>query len=88
MAGPPPRNGICVMSTPAISLNSSPASCDDVPLPADAMLIFPGLALPYATSSFTDLTPSEGETISAWTTAIACREQFARNGSRSKTICH
>jgi hypothetical protein len=33
------------MSTPAIILNSSPAMCGALPLPADAMLIFPGLAL-------------------------------------------
>ena len=31
--------------TPAINLNNSPATCGPVPLPADAMLILPGLAL-------------------------------------------
>jgi hypothetical protein len=30
------------MSMPAIILNSSPAMCGALPLPAEAMLIFPG----------------------------------------------
>ena len=33
------------MLMPAIILNSSPATCGAVPMPADAMLILPGLAL-------------------------------------------
>src|SRR5215831_9859089 len=33
------------MSTPVIILNSSPATCGPEPMPADAMLILPGLAL-------------------------------------------
>ena len=33
------------MSTPVIILNSSPATWGAVPMPADAMLILPGLAL-------------------------------------------
>ena len=33
------------MLTPVIILNSSPATWAAVPLPADAMLILPGLAL-------------------------------------------
>ena len=44
-AGPPPRYGTCTMSAPAIILNSSPATCGVLPLPADAMLILSGLAL-------------------------------------------
>ena len=32
------------MLTPAIILNNSPAMCGALPLPADAMLILPGLA--------------------------------------------
>jgi len=31
--------------TPAIALNNSPAKWGVLPMPADAMLIFPGLAL-------------------------------------------
>src|SRR6516225_6924394 len=45
VAGAPPRYGTWTMSTPAIILNSSPTTCCGVPLPADAMLILPGLAL-------------------------------------------
>ena len=33
------------MSTPVIILNSSPAMCGALPLPAEAMLTLPGLAL-------------------------------------------
>ena len=33
------------MSQPVIDLNSSPDRCTDVPLPDEAMLILPGLAL-------------------------------------------
>ena len=33
------------MLTPVIILNSSPATWDAVPLPADAMLILPGIGL-------------------------------------------
>ena len=38
-------------SIPVWSLNISPARCGVVPMPAEAKLSFPGLALPYATSS-------------------------------------
>ena len=44
-AGPAPRYGMCTMSTPAIILNSSPAMWLPAPVPADAMLTLPGLAL-------------------------------------------
>src|SRR5262245_60063274 len=44
-AGAAPRYGTWSMSTPAIILNSSPAMCGVVPLPTDAMMILPGLAL-------------------------------------------
>jgi hypothetical protein len=40
-----PRQGTCVIATPVITLNNSPAKWDGVPVPADAMLISPGLAL-------------------------------------------
>ena len=36
MAGPPPLNGTCTMSTPAISLKSSVPRCWKLPDPADA----------------------------------------------------
>src|SRR5262252_11074004 len=41
------------MLTPAIILNSSPATWGPEPMPADAMLILPGLALAYAMNSGT-----------------------------------
>ena len=44
-AGPAPLNGTWSMSHPVIDLNSSPDRCTEVPLPEDAMLIFPGFAL-------------------------------------------
>src|SRR5262249_34006507 len=44
-AGPPLRWGTCTMSTPAITLNSSPVRCVPVPMPADTILSFPGLLL-------------------------------------------
>src|SRR5262245_59489798 len=43
--GAEPRYGTCCMLTPVISLNSSPDIWIDVPVPDDAMLILPGLAL-------------------------------------------
>ena len=43
-ASAPPRYGTWTMSMPAMVLNSSPARCDVVPLPADAKKTRPGLA--------------------------------------------
>ena len=44
------------MSTPVMSLNNSPANRGELPLPADAMLVYPdGLALAYAMNSGTVL---------------------------------
>jgi hypothetical protein len=57
-AGAPPRNGMLVMSTPAMALNNS--SDSRVAVPPEAWLSLPGLALASATSSCTDFagTPS------------------------------
>ena len=44
-AGPAPLYGTCSIWQPVIDLNSSPERCTEVPLPDDAMLILPGLAL-------------------------------------------
>src|SRR5436853_7781089 len=38
------------MLIPVSILNSSPDTCDTVPLPADAMMIFSGVALAYETN--------------------------------------
>src|SRR5262249_27684598 len=46
-AGASPRYGTWVMLVPVIIINSSPDRCCVVPLPADAMLILPGLALAW-----------------------------------------
>ena len=43
--GPEPRYGTCCILIPVISLNSSPDIWIDVPVPDDAMLILPVLAL-------------------------------------------
>jgi hypothetical protein len=48
------------MSTPAASLNMSPARCGGVPVPEDAKLIWPGRPLASATRSFTVRTGSDG----------------------------
>jgi hypothetical protein len=50
------------MFTPAIILNNSPATCPGVPLPPDAMLIFPGLALAKAMNSESVLAGNDGFT--------------------------
>ena len=50
-----PLYGTCSMSTPAAALNSSPEKCASEPLPPDAYVYLPGLALASATSSGTDL---------------------------------
>src|SRR4029453_15257097 len=52
-AGALPLYGTCVICTPAITLKSSPDRWIDVPLPDDAKLSFPGLALAQAMSSCT-----------------------------------
>jgi hypothetical protein len=44
-AGAEPRYGICVRSIPVMILKSSPERCTEVPLPEEAQLILPGLAL-------------------------------------------
>jgi DNA-binding transcriptional LysR family regulator len=44
-AGAPPRYGTWSMSMPAIILNSSPSTWSELPLPLDAKLSLPGLAL-------------------------------------------
>src|SRR5207249_9708347 len=58
--GPEPRYGTCSRSTPAIILNSSPATWEVEPLPNDAMVILVGLALAWATNSGTVLAGTDG----------------------------
>src|SRR5262249_18107899 len=53
--GPPPRNGASAKSRPKVSLKSSLERCGVVPIPGEAKVYFPGLALMSSTSSFTDL---------------------------------
>ena len=45
IAGAVPRYGICCMLMPVIILHSSPATWLEFPVPAEAMLSLPGLAL-------------------------------------------
>ena len=62
MAGPPPLNGTCSMSTPASSLNSSPPRCWKLPTPAEAYCSSPGFCLASATSSLIECTGRSGWT--------------------------
>src|SRR5262249_11114930 len=48
------------MLTPVIILNSSPATCGAVPMPADATVILPGLALARAINSATVVAGTDG----------------------------
>src|SRR3954452_20322642 len=50
-AGAPPRYGTCCMLIPVSILNNSPDMWIVEPLPDDAMLSLPGLALAYAINS-------------------------------------
>src|SRR3954451_5360012 len=52
-AGFEPRYGTWVILAPVISMNSSPDMRTEVPLPDDAMLTLPGLALTWSMISFT-----------------------------------
>src|SRR5215831_12701568 len=61
-AGPAPRYGTCTRLTPVIILNSSPAIWFPEPMPADAILILPGLALAWVMNSGTVLTGTDGFT--------------------------
>ena len=54
-AGGEPLKGTCTASMPAIDFSSSALRCDELPLPTDAKLSLPGLALAQATRSATDL---------------------------------
>ena len=60
--GAAPRYGTWTKSTPATILNSSPATWTEVPMPAEPMLILPGLAFAYATNSGTVLAGKDGLT--------------------------
>src|SRR6187455_3653010 len=55
-----PLYGTCVQVTPVIERNSSPDRWVMVPVPADATLIAPGLALASAIKSFIVLTGNVG----------------------------
>src|SRR6202166_4029931 len=79
-AGAAPRYGTWSMSTPAIILNNSPANCGVVPLPTDAMLILPGLALAYAMNSGTVLAGTEGCTTITMGTSVT-----PQTGAMSRT---
>ena len=52
-ASPVPLKGTCSMSTPACSLNASPAMCWMLPTPDEAKVSFAGFALAYLIRSGT-----------------------------------
>src|SRR3989304_4181340 len=60
IAGPPPLYGTGMISTPAISLNSSPAKLETPPALEDAYWRCPGLAFASAMRSFRELICSPG----------------------------
>ena len=66
-ATPVPLYGTCNMSIPVMRLNNSPERCPVLPVPADAKVSWPGLALASATSSFTLFAGNEGVTASRLT---------------------
>src|SRR5438552_10651888 len=61
---------MCVIDTPAIFLNASPARCWVLPAPEDAKLKLSGLAFICATSSRTSRALTEGPTISTLGTTM------------------
>src|SRR5215470_1732337 len=63
-AGPPPLNGTCTMSSPSDRRNCSPARCGGAPVPPEAKVYLPGLALTSAISSLTLLAGTDGLTVS------------------------
>src|SRR5215475_2949143 len=72
IANPALLNGICTRSRPSDRRNCSPTRCPGVPVPGDAKLYLPGLALIRATKSLTVSTGSDGltESTSGEVTAI------------------
>src|SRR5262249_34413476 len=63
-SGAEPGYGMCGMLTRAVNLNSSPATCEVEPVPNDASVILPGLALASAINSGTELAATDGCTSS------------------------
>ncbi len=53
---------MCSILQPVIELKSSPDRCTEVPLPDEAQLILPGLALQYSMNSATVFAGKEGVT--------------------------
>ena len=60
IAGPPPLNGICSTSIPAIIANSTDAVWVKLPTPACAKAYCLGLLFASAISSFTELAGTDG----------------------------
>src|SRR5215468_2755635 len=64
IAGPPPLNGTCTRSRLRERRNNSPTRWGGVPVPGEAKLYLPGLALIRATRSWTVRAGSDGCTVS------------------------
>ena len=60
--GAPPGNGASAKSSPKVSLNSSLERCGVVPMPGEAKVYLPGLALSRSTSSFIEFAGMPGLT--------------------------
>ena len=66
------------MSAPVIILNISAARCDEPPVPLEAKLSVPGLALANWTSSLIDFTGTAG-----WTTTTSGADAIRLIGAKS-----
>src|SRR6185437_8932278 len=66
IAGAAPLYGTCTMSTPASTLNSSPARWPALPMLPEPNDNLPGCAFAYAINSLTECTGSEGLTTSTF----------------------
>ena len=85
MASALPLYGTCSSLTPASMLKSSPPRCEPLPRPAEPKVIWPGFAFASAIRSLTDLTGSDGCTISApgamVSRVIGAKSLIVSNGS-------
>src|SRR5262245_11645397 len=78
IARPPLLNGTCTRSSLSDSRNNSPSRCDGVPVPGEAKLYLPGLALITVISSRTVCAGTDG-----WTASTVVVETASVTGSKS-----
>ena len=71
MAGPAPRYGTWVISMPAMRLNSSPLRCGEAPMPVEAKVTLPRLALASSMNSRTERAGDEFDTSIAFEITVS-----------------